>query len=208
MKSTVFSLDPHSPVTQHLEVDGRHTYKFTIPLLPAYAIEYFTIQIGALSTLPELDVDRIEDRYFFLTCDYELGDMSCFLVIHYHGIRDYALLFPTVSPIELQNRLGDFYREAEANFDSGAWLSFLLMCGALFEGFLYASTSKKGVNTFEELIDNAFDEDRIDLTTKDTMHSVRKFRNLVHAKLFQKQYVTRANAMDTRIVLDRLLRGA
>lgn len=46
-----------------------------------------------------------------------------------------------------------FYEEAEKNFELGSRLSFTLMCGAVFEGMLYAElypNSKKP--TFNELI--------------------------------------------------------
>ncbi len=44
------------------------------------------------------------------------------LVIHYHGLKDYSLLFPWVNNNDLRKRLGEYYKEAELNFDSGAWL--------------------------------------------------------------------------------------
>jgi len=203
MKSTIFKLDPSAPTTTYNPSGPDYIYTFKLPLIPAFAVEYFMIHYGALSTLP--------DRSHTLTGDvltvnpgYNLDDMDCRIVIFYHGIRDYSLLFPNVNPPNLQSRLGEFYREADAAFDAAAWLSFMLMCGALFEGILFF---KSGANqSFNDLILSAATKGTIDSQTRAIMDSVRQYRNLVHANRYAELYVSRADAMDTRITLDRLLR--
>ena len=101
-------------------------------------------------------------------------------------------------------RLGEFYREAELNFDGGAWLSFALMCGAIFEGILYAKLEiNKG---FKELIKAAFTDSKITSQTRDIMDMVREYRNLVHSNKYKDPYITRANALDIRTTLDKLIK--
>lgn len=201
MKSTTFVLDPSAAALTKTEVGN--VYAFKLPLLLAFAIEYYTLQFGALSTFPS-DGDSLVGDTLTVTVMYPLDDMDSRVAIFYHGIRDYRLLFPTVTSATLQARLGEFYREAEAAFDSASWLTFMLMCGALFEGILFF---KLGVNqSFNQLIQAAIANGTIDATTASIMNTVRGHRNLVHANRHTEAYVTRAEAMDTRITLDRLLR--
>ena len=203
MKSTVFDLNIASPTTSLNIVDGKERYTFTIAILPAFAVEYFTFQLGALSVFPSA-TDTISDNTVTIETGYSLEDLECKFIIHYHGIRDYGLLFPSVTPTSLQERLGNFYREAEAAFDSASWLAFMLMCGALFEGILY---SRLGTNTtFEKLIEAASAAGSINAGTECIMNKVRNYRNLVHANRHATPNVSRADAMDTRTTLDRLLR--
>jgi hypothetical protein len=87
--------------------------------------------------------DKLEGDRLTVSPGYTLDDLDCKIVIFYHGIRDYGLLFPSITPLTLQARMGEFYREAEIAFDAAAWLTFMLMCGALFEGILF---HKMGAN--------------------------------------------------------------
>lgn len=128
------------------------------------------------------------------------------LVIHYHGIKDYEALFPNVADKNLRARLGKFYEEVETNFDNATWLSYSLMCGALYEGLLY---SHLGMDSkFGELIDEALKRELIDPKTAGIMHTTRELRNLVHASRCAESYVTRAQAMDMRTTMDRLIQNA
>lgn len=205
MKSTVFHLDQASATFVH-RLTEKHEYEFEIPVLKAYAIEYFIVEMlvdgGSLYTG---DYDVNNGKLIVEGPDpRSMNDYRITLTIHYHGIRDYSLLFPAIPDASLKERLGQFYREADAAFETGSWLTFTLMCGALFEGVLYA---KAGVNkSFNVLIDDAHANGDIDVTTSTVMHTVRGHRNLVHANRHTEPYVSRADAMDTRVILDKLLR--
>jgi hypothetical protein len=203
MKSTVFNLDVDSPTTRLTRSGDMYLYNFEIPILAAYAVEYFSVQIGALSGFPG-ETEKIVGSSLFLESEYEFNDLDCKLIIHYHGIRNYGLLFPSVNPASLQKRLGEFYQEAETAFENAAWLTFMLMCGALFEGILFFKVGED--KTFHELIKKAHSTSIIDAETRDIMDKVRKYRNLVHSKFHERSYVSRADAMDTRTILDKLLR--
>jgi hypothetical protein len=202
MKSTTFSLDPNAPTTVYLPSGTDYIYTFQLPLVPAFAIEYFTLQYGPLSTFPSLD-DTLQDGKLTVNPGYDLNGIDSKIVIFYHGIRDYKLLFPGITTESLQTRMGEFYREAELAFDTAAWLTFMLMCGALFEGILF---DKMGRDSFDNLIQKVASNGMIDSATAAIMQKVRKYRNLVHANHHEEPYVTRVDAMDTRITLDKLLR--
>ena len=206
MKSTIFELDITASSCVHKNPSYNvHIYEFTIPILPAFAVEYFTLQFGALSCFPDKQ-DLIQNGKLTVFPGYSLDGLDSKLIIHYHGIRDYNLLFPFVTNISLQERLGNFYREAEITFENASWLSFMLMCGAIFEGILFA---KLGENkSFNELIIAASGNGLIDAHTESIMNTVRGYRNLVHANRHSHQYVSRIDAMDTRITLDKLIKAA
>ncbi len=206
MKSTIFDLDITAPTCVHKSPsDDVHVYEFTIPILPAFAIEYFTLQFGAMSCFPDKQ-DSIQNDRLTVFPGYSLDKFDGKLVVHYHGIRDYTLLFPFVTNISLQERLGNFYREAEITFENASWLSFMLMCGAIFEGILFA---KLGQNkSFNDLISDASYEGLIDAYTVSIMNKVRGYRNLVHSSKHTDPYVSRMDSMDTRITLDKLIKAA
>lgn len=128
------------------------------------------------------------------------------LVINYHGIRDYKLLFPQVTEESLQVRLARFYEEAERVFDTGSWLSFALMASAVYEGLLGWSLDEKNA-TFSSLIKKAYDAPIVDAGERDVLEAARKTRNLVHASNHEEAWVSRAQAMDMRSVLDKLVRS-
>lgn len=209
MKSTVFELKfPSVPLGWKAETG----VKFPIPTLKAYAIEYaeFTCK-GGLNEHKEMiqgeDFELVEDGLFWhhpFTPMFTRSDYYR-LVIHYHGIKDYSLLFPHVGNKELQERLGHFYEEAELSLDSGAWLAFSLMCGAVYEGLLFHYFGQRETK-FEKLIDAAHAEGVINDATAKIMHSTRQLRNLVHASRSDTEYVRRAQAMEMRTVLDRLIK--
>lgn len=208
MRSTVFRFDSSTSNFTHRESAGQHEYEFDIPILDAFAVEHFQVQF--LLDNGRLCIGKSTLRNRCLTIEgpalARMAEYEITLTVHFHGIRDYSLLFPWVSEAKLRSRLGDFYREADAAFDSASWLSFSLMCGALFEGILYARTNTN--DSFSNLIATAESSGDIDSDTAQIMHKVRGYRNLVHANRYNTAFVTRADAMDTRTVLDRLLRDA
>ena len=202
MKSIVLDLDLSA--STHTQSGDDYKYVFTLPLLPAFAVEYFTLHYGPMMLFNGPNY-TISGNQLTITFQFELDqEDGSTLVLHYHGIRDYALLFPAVTPDSLQERLGEYYREAEQAFDSASWLSFMLMCGAIFEGILH---HKLGANdTFATLIANAASANHIDSNTQSVMNTVRDYRNLIHANRHTSPYVTRADAMDARTTLDKLIR--
>ncbi len=210
MKSTVFELRfPGNAPKRH----ESYTVKFHVPTLRAYAVEYSEFKFkGGLQEHKELvegsDFELVEDGVLwhgFFEPTYVLEDRYR-LIIHYHGIRDYQALFPGVENLRLRERLGAFYKEAEASLENEMWLSYALMCGALYEGLLYGHLGKDG--QFSTLIKSAEERRLIDPKTVDVMNEARNMRNLVHASRWEQPYVSRAQAMDMRAIMDRLIKSA
>jgi hypothetical protein len=191
------------------EDDNIHlwTWYIPIPILPAFSVEYFTIQAGGVNaiTVGEIRGDKvILPKMHLLYPDWK----SIHVVIHYHGIRDYGLLFPWVTDRDLRKRIGEFYEESEKNFEQGAWLSFALMCGAVFEGILYAKLMpQRDRNSFEIMIKDAYSNAKIlDDKQRNTMNRIRRLRNLVHVNKFKSSYIKRKDAMDIRATMDELIK--
>ena len=210
MKSTSFVLKyPEGAPNRVSEMN----LTFVIPTLPAYAIEYS--EFSATSQMDSGQKEFVEGMDYFLDQDkliWQNFEEPFFkertvyrLVIHYHGIRDFRLLFPQVQEPQLQERLGMFYEEAEVAFDNGAWLCFSIMCGAIYEGLLYFHFQIKDM-VFSKMIDQALSCDLIDNETATIMHSTRTLRNLVHGGKYVKPYVSRLQAMDMRKVMDKLIK--
>jgi hypothetical protein len=211
MKTTMF-LGTQMRIESRSDSDG-HIPVVLVPTLSAYAVEYaeFTppahldagyVQLHSGAHF-EIVGDRIQFRYGFSD---SLGSFeSSRLVIHYHGIRDFEALFPQITDDSLRRRLGQFYQEAEATFDSNSWLAFVLMSVAIYEGLL---AFRLGVadGKLARLIDNALDQKLISVNEANILHDAREHRNLVHAALHVNPYVRRAEAMDMRITLDGLIR--
>lgn len=211
MKSTVFELKFPSNAPHRSE---NPDVKFSIPTLKAYAIEYsefvFKGGFGEHKELVEGEGYTLVDDGLIWHGFYEprLPIMDYYkLVIHYHGIRDYALLFPHIKSNHLQRRLGQFYEESEVSFDNGAWLSFALMTGAIYESMLFDFGGGKK-RTFSKLIAMGKKKGILDEFAAEVMNRTRELRNLVHAEQAKKPFVTRAEAMDMRKVLDRLIKQA
>ena len=208
MKSVVFKVDFDKVRQEEIpEIKNEYYLYIEIPMLPAYSIEYFTIQYGPLNSTIE-DYKIVNNNQLKLHSVYtikELKQVSNLITIHYHGIKDFGMLFPWINDYKLRNRLGFFYEEAEKNFEMGSWLSFSIMCGAVFEGMLYAKLNFPS-KVFEELINDAFSEGIISEDEKDIMDRVRKKRNLVHSNNYKKSYITRKTAMDIRNTLNKLLK--
>ncbi|WP_243765451.1 DUF4145 domain-containing protein [Bacillus arachidis] len=182
-----------------------------IPILPAFSVEYFSVEYrGNLvfsGTRDDLQTDMvIVDADSSVLHDFE--EIS--VVVHYNGIRDYSLLFPWIEKDGLKRDLGLFYEEAEKNFDQGAWLSFALMCGAVFEGMLYDKldypSSKNYENSFKKMTNAAYDRNIIGEHQKNIIDKVRELRNRVHCNKFDSDYVSRTDVMDMKSLLDRLIK--
>jgi hypothetical protein len=199
MNTTFFDLDYNSAT--HEVRSGKPVIVFRVLTLPAYAIEHSDLFINGLGSN---DVYEISGNEVLCEDSELIAESFLRLVIYYHGIRDYRLLFPSIIDLALVERLGNFYEEAEKNFTNGAWLSYALMCGAIYEGLLF---SNLGVNqSFAELTRNALAGGLIDAATADVMDKSRNFRNLVHANRFNDIYVSRADAMDMRTTIDKLIK--
>ncbi len=204
MNTTLFDLDYNS--VAHETRDGKSLVVFKVPTLPAYAIEHSDFSINGLGSNKEGDEYVITgDEVLREAADVAATD-SLRLLIYYHGIRDYRLLFPSIADLALVERLAKFYEEAEKNFDNGSWLSYVLMCGAIYEGLLFA---KLNVNkNFAALISDAQASDLIDIDieTVNVIDRARNFRNLVHANRYHEVYVSRADATDMRTTIDKLIK--
>jgi len=182
-------------------------YKFKIPTLPAYAIEHSSLVLSGGNTFLLNETNLLGDQLIVHTAKNTcLENYDCELIIYFHGIRNYSMLFPWVEDDVLRDRLGRFYEESEAAFENAAWLSFILMCGAIFEGMLFAKIAEN--LSFNQLIIRAKEEEYIDEYTANIMNRVRTDRNLVHANRCAEPFASRMDAMDTRTVLDRLIKDA
>ncbi|KNH23914.1 hypothetical protein ACS78_08145 [Priestia megaterium] len=182
------------------------TWNIKIPILPAFSVEYFTIQAGGVNAITMADIE--EDKIILPTMHMLYPDWkSIHIVLHYHGIRDYSLLFPWIENQGLRTRIGEFYEEADKNFEQGAWLSFALMCGAVFEGMLHARLDPNSTySQFNNLINNAFSSRLIDERERNIVRKVKDARNLVHSGNFNYPYVTRKDAMDIMATLNELIK--
>lgn len=198
-----FSGDEYNPIA--------HYY---VPTLVAYAIEYAELKvypnmdgIGKTELLSDVDfyINDVWVEWPGFTQWIPGTEIPITLIIHYHGIRNHEFLFPQVKKDGRETRLGLFYAEAEKNFESNAWLSFALMCGAVFEGLLFDvinDTSK----TLNELTKLAYKKQIINRDEKNIIDSVRYLRNLVHLNTFKNDYVLREKAMDVRKTLDDMIK--
>ncbi|MFJ8457318.1 hypothetical protein [Bacillus paramycoides] len=106
----------------------------------------------------------------------------------------------------MKRDLGSFYEEAEKNFDQGAWLSFALMCGAVFEGMLYDKLGYPSENNFQHMTNVAYARNIINEQQNGIIDNVRKLRNRIHCNRFNKPYVSRTDAMDMKSILDTLIK--
>jgi hypothetical protein len=190
---------------------------FQVPTLDAYAIEHAELT-------PPRDIDsgfsQLSDGEDFWilndTANLHHPLSSPFLnfegvlertrlVIHYHGVRDFSLLFPQIEDSALQTRLGEFYAEAETAFENSAWLSFSLMAGAIYEG-LHSWHLRQSNETFAKLIRLALKKGSLEAEDAEILEEARDARNLVHAGRAKDPMIARQDAMDMRRLVDRLVR--
>ena len=184
--------------------------EYLVPVLSAYAIEYAELIVPP-------DLDGAQETRILIDHGFEIngnkvlwhsyrqpmfGDYEPILIIHYHGIRDYKLLFPSISSDIRMQRLENYYEEADKCFEAGAWLSFMMMCGAVFEGLLF---DRIGSSKFKSLITKAAKQKLITDHEQSLMDKVREYRNIVHLDNSEDTYVSRTDVMDTRKVLDTII---
>jgi len=212
MKSQQFILEKCLSTPDQYERNIRAA-EYLVPVLPAYAIEY-----AELIVPPDLDGARETrilvghgfgiDSNKIIWHSYRqpmFGDYEPILIIHYHGIRDYKLLFPAISSEIRIQRLANYYEEADKCFEAGAWLSFMMMCGAVFEGLLFDSIGNSKAKKFNDLIIKAAKQNLITSDEQILIDKVREYRNIIHLDNNEESYVSRADVMDTRKVLDSII---
>ncbi|EOD77771.1 hypothetical protein D515_03533 [Grimontia indica] len=180
-----------------------------VPTLSAYAIEFSELRIfgffeeGTHKTLTQ-DIDYfINGDSIFIDYFHPVHVTYIQLIVNYHGIREYELLFPKVTNLELKSRLAKFYQESEASFESQSWLCYSLMNAAIFEGMLISVIGKDC--GFYNLIEMAKNKGYINSFESECIHNARNKRNLIHAGKFKADFITRAEAMDLRTVMDKLI---
>ncbi|WP_290697452.1 hypothetical protein [Amphritea sp.] len=208
MKTTVFTLtDMTSEMVdpQFQIFDGI----FKVPSLPAYAVlhhhlDYDHSVFGESAEKPQFyikyDVVRI-CRVPSLCVSF---NKTATLTVSYSGIRDYAMLFPHIKNEGLQQRLGQFAEEAEKAFDACAWMSFVLMAGAVIEGLLVGRFGNN--KNFKTLIQLANEAGVLGVDDLESIQEVREARNRVHAERFDEPFIERLLAMDVYVIFDRLLK--
>ena len=198
------------------------TKNIKIPSLSSYAIEFSRLEVqNGITQFEGIDYVIKNNDILSLSDDFTSQD-KLHLVINYYGIKDYSNLFPFIVDTKLRERIGCFYSEAEKTFASESWLSFTLMCGAIFEGILFSSyhdkdllyknnknhtcfkSDKKQVQ-FYELTKKAFENEIIDKETKETINFVRTNRNLIHGDNFIDDYITREKAYEIKSTLDKTI---
>lgn len=184
--------------------------RFNIPILNAYSIEYFIFHEWALnSTIPNNDSNIwktkiIDWKELVLDTNFKNFEDWLFAVtIFYHWVRSYPELFYWVENSKQKIRLWQYYKEAEKNFKTRSYLSFMLMCWAIFEWILEA----KGINwRFHEKIAKAYLDKLIGEETEIIMNKIREKRNVVHLNNFDTyDYPSTTDFMDTRKELDYLI---
>lgn len=212
MKSQQFILEKCLSTPDQFERNIKAA-EYLVPVLPAYAIDYAELIVPP-------DLDGVSETRILIDHGFEIekdkvlwhsyrqpifGDIEPILIIHYHGIRDYKLLFPAISSEIRMQRLANYYEEADKCFETGAWLSFMMMCGAVFEGLLFDSIGSSNAKKFNELITKAANQNLITSDEQNLIDKVREYRNIVHLDNSEDRYVSRADVMDTRKILDLII---
>ena len=209
MKSKIFVLRTPIRIPDQM---GSPEAEYRLPILPAYAIEYAELRVDADFSGIEQAVllegrGLVIDGEKVIWTSYRHGILGeprpVTLIVNYHGIRSYDRLFPAVQQPERVERLARFYEEADKGFEEGAWLSFLVMSGAVFEGLLYDRLNAK--LTYDELAKKALQENLVTQNEYRAIDQVRIYRNSIHLSREGEKYPTRADAMDVRKVLDDMI---
>lgn len=214
MDSTNFDLDWVSArVECHEGFTTPRIVVFPVPTLSAYAVAHsnFYTDSGFADTS---QLQNIEGRDFEIVGDSVIwrspvqpfipADGTYRLIVHYHGIRDYEALFPSVQDLNIRRRIAQFQEEADTVFQQKAWMSYVILSTAVLEGLLvYRLGNKKLVR----LIDEASESGLINDAGRNALHNARDRRNLVHASRAQEPYVSRLEAMDVRTSMDRLIKA-
>lgn len=199
MKTTTFIIDLATAIFNNTTNEA----DFKVDILPAFAIENCYLSVNGINYYTNFSYNNDIVHW---NGDFEIDTSDeVILTISYFGIRDYQLLFPWIADTNLRVRLGEFYSEAELNFENCCWLSYALMCGAIYEGILFAKYRR--TLTYNQLINFSFHSADINLQTKNIMEKTREIRNLVHANNCTKPFVSRLNAMDMRTTMDSLIKN-
>ncbi len=207
MKIKTFELDTNQITTNITNQEQI----FKINVLPAYAIDYAILYLnGQGNPIDNTSIIITNDKIVW-KIDPAIGNTidhsdTCWLEIRYYGIREYNLLFPKilVSEPDRAHRLGLYYEEMEKCFDDGAWLSFMLMAGAIFEHLLYFTT-QMSKNALYDLSIEAKSRSIITNSEFDIIDKTRKYRNAVHCNKLSEPYVERKDAMDARSLIEKLI---
>lgn len=209
MKTTVFQLVNPSFEKESPPFGPQETV-FKIPTLPAYSIidhsldsgDYSPYETGNHQTIYSLESDCIRIQGTKNWLSHSSKDR---FVIHYAGIRDYSLLFPHIKEESSQVRLGQYAEEADTSFETGAWLSFMMMAGAVIEGLLDNCTPASA-NSFNQMIIKARQREILSEEDETLCHKVKEARNLIHLRKSDLAYVDRTLAMDTYVFYDALIK--
>ena len=106
------------------------------------------------------------------------------LNISYSGIRNYELLFPYFNNKKLLKRIVQFYEEADIAYENKAWLSYVLMAGAVLEGLLFDIVGEN--LSFNKLIEQAYNQKYITRKMKNIIIDAKNMRNMVHSNKYNK----------------------
>jgi len=185
--------------------DFEYVIVISLPLFSAFSVEYFSVVVDNQSVPCSIE-KNIKGGNIRILSEYSINEQyEVTVMLYYHGIRDYSLLFPWIEGEQLRQRIGYYHEEADKNFESGAWFSFSVMCGAIFEGILYA----KGIqgDRFYDKIQNAFREGLLTERQKEIFDLVRKYRNALHSNLYEVPLITRKDAMDIKNTLNMIIKS-
>jgi hypothetical protein len=180
---------------------------YHIPIIDAFGIVSYTYYSGIISNGEEGNI-IIKDKKLVLVnyAEYykHIAEFSI-LTISYCAIRDYSLLFPSIlkENKKLAQRLGKYYYEAEKAFEGESWLTYSLMCAAIYEGLLYFKITERV--DFIQKINGAFNRSMINEKERNLMHIARQKRNLVHPNNYNQEYVLRSEAVDMRTAMDDII---
>ena len=207
MNTTVFELiNPKARMTD--PVFGSEETIYCIPTLPAYSIIDCTLDYQDLAILesgnsrPEFFVheDNIVVRG---TARFWGASGKNRLIVHYAGIRDYALLFPSIEDSQRRTRLGQYAEEVEKSLESGAWMSLIVMAGAVIEGILGTYTDRY---RFDGMIKEARNRNIITAKEESLCTSIKNARNQIHAGELNVTNAGRSLGMDTYLMYDTLIK--
>lgn len=206
-------------------------------ILKAYSIAYIELIDGEIPHIQGRNFNFYKDTNTIeITYEYDdfiendnFSEDSVNLYVYYYGIKDYALLFPEICKHDLKfaTMLGNYYYEAEKAFKDECWISFSLLCGAIYEGILSFKYRNKQVEIknqykirqdwnidFSNYIKYAKLKNDINENQATIMDKTRKYRNNIHPLKMEKnfdvnKYITdlRTSAMNIMETLDYMLKN-
>ena len=182
-----------------------------LKILPAYAKQDAFLLINGIRNSIDGRELKIEGKNIILDLKVEndsppIGSGSAIEFVIYHcGIRDYSLLFPDVRHTDSARaeRLGLLYREAESCLATYAWLSYMLMSGAIFKPLLYHRLCGK-YDSLSKLNKFAGDSRIITEEQFTIIDKARKYRNAIHANK-PSVYVQRPDSLDASLLIEKLI---